>query len=220
MDTKFRSSFIPKASFEQVASPEETKFGLLAILAVALVALSLIGTGGLFFYKKMLEREADNLKYQLASAEAAVDVKGLEEIILFDKRLEMVKGILAGHVAVSNYFQMLENLTVSQIKFSNLKYKAASIDDIAVEMIGKAKSFGVIALQEDVMSKNENTVLSDFSGITVDGKTGEITFNFKGVFKSGLVAFKLPDSALKSAGLPDGGRPDTALEGLDNLPEL
>lgn len=222
MDSKFKSSFIPKSSFEEKIE-EHPKYGLFSWLALIAFILSLISTGSFFFYKIMLQKEADNLKSQLDSALSSIDKESINEIVLFDKRLESVKEVLSKHVAVTNYFKMLEEATVSQVQFVNLKYGALPGSNVLVEMGGKAKSYAAIALQEDAFLKNQNTVTASFGSMQIGDKDGSVSFAFKGEFKKDLIKFKLSNSAVSassnSSNATDNSGEDI-LRDLDNLPDL
>ena len=209
MDTKFRSSFIPKVSFEKEDKGAQS-FGLLGALAVLIFIVSLLVTGSSFLYRMMLKSEIDNLKSQVSSALSAIDKESANEIILFDKQLNLVEEVLSKHVTVSNFFEMLEKESVSQVQFTDLNYSAFPGGNIFVNMNGKAKSYAAIALQEDTFLKNLNTVSVNFNGMKIDSKSGTISFSFKGEFKSDLVKFSQPEET--ASGLDLGNE-----DNLDNL---
>jgi len=192
MDTKFRSSFIPKSSslssFEK-GGDEGRGFGIFGALAVLVFIASVVVTGGAFFYKLSLKSEVGNLKSQVSSALAAIDRGAVDEIVSFDKRLSSVREILSRHVAVSKYFAMLEKETVSQVQFTNLRYAAPAGGGLSINMNGKAKSYAAIALQEEKFLQDPNTLSVDFSGMKVDEKTGIVSFSLKGEFKNDLVKY-------------------------------
>jgi hypothetical protein len=189
MDTKFRSSFIPKATLSEHVE-ERQSTGFFGVVAIALFALSLLSTAAFFGYKMMLRSEVRNLKSQLASAEAAVDRAAINEIISFDKRLRAVKQVITQHVAISSFLAMLESTTASQVQFTDLKFTSDPRGNISTQMGGKAKSYAVIALQEDSFVKDPNTVSANFGDLKADAKTGIVSFTFKGEFKKGLIDFR------------------------------
>lgn len=186
MDTKFKSSFIPKTPFGEEGA-ERQGLGLFGAVAVLLFIVSLVATGGAFLYKMMLKSDIRNLQSQVSSALSAIDKQAINEIISFDKQLDSVREIMAEHVAISKYFEMLEEETVSQIQFTDLKYSAPAEGAVIVSMNGKAKSYAAVALQEDVFLKNPNTISASFSNLKTDEKSGEVAFSFKGEFKNDLI---------------------------------
>lgn len=192
MDTKFKSSFIPKTAFEESGLKREG-FGFFGVLVVLVFIVSLVVSGGAFFYKMMLKSDIGNLKSQVSSALAAIDKKSVNEIVLFDKQLDSVREVLSRHVAVSQFFEMLEKDSVSQIQFMNLNFSAYPGSNITVSMDGKARSYSAIALQEDVFIKNTDPVSVNFNNMKADPKSGEVSFSFKGEFKNKLIKFGLPE---------------------------
>lgn len=223
MDSKFRSSFIPKSSMDE-GGDDGQKFGLLSGLAVVLFVASMLASGGFFAYKMMLQGDIDNLKAQLASAEAQVDAKAVNDIIVFDKRIESIREVLKNHILISYYFDMLEKNTVSQVQFNDLKYFAGKGENIAVEMNGTAKSYSAIALQEDTFLKNPFVISANFSSMKVAGKDGSVEFNFKGEFKKDLVQFQIPitntQPTTQTSTTTSVSNDSTDLSGLDSLPDV
>lgn len=190
MDPKFRSSFIPKtANYEDERA--EGGSSILSAFAVLAFILVLLSSGGLFVYNRVLRDDISNLASQLASAEASIDRKSINEILSFERRLQAIKSILGGHVAISQYFEMLEETVVSDVQFTNLKYNALDLGKVTVEMSGKARSFASIALQEDVLKKNAHTVSAMFNDLSDKGD-GSVSFSLKAEFKPDLIKFKLP----------------------------
>lgn len=219
MDSKFSSSFIPKASYGE-AGDEKQEFNFFSVVAILLFILSIFVTGGLFFYRMSLKSDNENLKSQLSTAAAAIDIKGINEIMAFEKRIASIKEILQNHVAVSEYFNLLEKNTVSKVQFTDLKYSSLRGRNVEVQMSGKASTFGAIALQEDVFLQDPNTRSVSFNNMRSDKKTGSVAFAFKGEFKMDLIKFKLPEefvaASIEETG--EGGEvEDLSLPNLDDI---
>ena len=169
--------------------------GALYYLGVFIFILSLVATGGVFAYKKLVERSIENLKSQVASARASLDTRSIEELLAYDNKLKSVTAIVDNHVAMTQYFEMLEESTVSKVRFKSLKYNNLG-GIMTVEMQGVASGYSTIALQEDVLLKNNDARTVIFDTMKLDKKTGSVSFTMKSEFNRNLIKFKVPEVAV------------------------
>lgn len=220
MDSKFTSSFMPKADMDS-GSEEKKSFSIFSGLAVLLFILSMLSTGGLFAYKRMVRNDVDNLKLQLASAEQSIDRKTIDEIKAVDWKLKSITEVLNNHVTISKYFEMLQNSTVRDVRFDNLRYLANPGGDIEVVMGGRTKSFATIALQEDVLLRDPNSISIDFGNLRSDKQDGSVTFSLKGKFKNNIIKFTIPEENTASSSIEVSDiEEDMSLPELPNLDDI
>lgn len=190
METRFRSSFIPKNLAENSTVSGGQSSGFLNTLAGLVLLLSLLGIGGLFAYKKIVQNSIEEMKTELSALESAVNRDEIKKLAAFDKKLNAVNSILSGHAAVSEFFTLLEENTLTQVTFLNLNYKAPAGEVISVEMRGQAPSYAVVAEQNRVFSGNPNFVSTDWSGLSVETEKGLTSFSFRGKLQKDIIDYK------------------------------
>jgi len=191
VDTKFRSSFIPKNSVVMRSENHEGG-GFFRTFSALIFVVALIITGSLFVYSKMLSKNVENLRSQIVTSRAAIDSKSIAGVLAFEKKLDSIQSILDNHIAFSEYFKMLEENTVSQVAWQDLRYNGLAGGNFVVEMSGRASSFSAIALQEESFLQDQNIKFVSFDNLKLDPKNGAITFSFRAEIGRDLIKFKLP----------------------------
>ncbi len=186
MDSRFQSSFIPKASVTGTTLPTERK-SVFRTLSLIVFVLVLLGTGGTFVYKIMMEKSITALEAKIAEAEKAVDKDKIDELANFDKRVKSIDTILNQHVAVSSYLKLLGDSTLKNLSFSDFKFTATDHNSpIKAVFTGVAPSYAAIAQEEAVLVKDPNTVSVQFGDFLL-GKTGLVSFKLTAEFKNGIL---------------------------------
>jgi hypothetical protein len=96
----------------------------LLTLALALIlcslAIGLVYVGLLIWQKERLNDNQSTLaNFEAINAEIAKNEKDLEEIVAFNRKLDVVSFILSNHVYWTNFFNFLENNTLKDVYFDN-----------------------------------------------------------------------------------------------------
>ena len=99
-----------------------------------------------------------------------------------------MKKLLDNHVAVSQYFDLLEDHTVSSVQFLDLKYNAYPGNPISIEMRGKTSSYASVAEQETALLKNPDFSEVSFTGLALS-ESGGVGFTLKAHVKEGAIKF-------------------------------
>jgi cell division protein FtsL len=170
----FQSSFIPKGPDTQQVF-QKKKAGVLGVLIVSLFVFILILSVGMVFYKNMVKTDIENLKSQLATAGQSIDKKSIDEMARYSQKLSIVKSIVLKHQVISGFLNSLASSTISTVSFSEFNYDGLSSGGITVRMRGSANSYGSIALQENVFSKNKYWNSTKFSNLAL-GNKGTVNF--------------------------------------------
>lgn len=192
MDTKFQTSFIPKKplvpSIGIGKSGRHVSFFSIIIIFVFLV--SLLGATAVFVYEKYLTTRIANMQQSLAQAEASLDPALISEWVRLDKRIESSKEILNVHVALSSFFDILQDMTLKNVQFKNFGYIINSSQKINIAMDGVADSFATVALQSDEFAKKAKSIGSQlFSNIDLD-RSGNVNFRFTATLDPALILYK------------------------------
>lgn len=175
MAPEFQSSFIPKDPVTQEKVFKKKKTSPLSVLALFLLILSILGAGGIYFYKSMIKKEIQDLQSQLAKAEEGVDKESIDEMSKFAEKLQIIEGIVNKHQVVSNFLAQLASSTVSTVYFTEFNYSGVT-NDLVVKLHGKASDYASIALQEEVFNKNKFFKSLNFSNLTL-AEDGQVAFD-------------------------------------------
>lgn len=171
----FQSSFIPKEPIT-TETFKKPKTGFLGMFSVLLFILSILASGGVYFYKSTLKSEIKDLEKELASAESSIDKEGIDEMAKFGKKLDAAKSLVREHQVISGFLNSLASSTVSSVYFTEFSYDSESGAALKVSLKGSAPSYAAVAQQEEVFSKNKYWLKSDFSDLSL-GEKGEVSFS-------------------------------------------
>lgn len=172
-------AFIPKTiQVPMSRAPLRGAFGVLPFLGTVLLLLALVTLGGVFFYRELLERQAQGLQASLQRLEADFDPPLVQELSRVSRRIEASKNLLNQHHIPSGVFQFLEENTLPEVRFTNFSFDVSAG---SLNMSGEAKSYTALAHQDAILRKNPSVrrfVLANFS-LQPNGNIGflvEISF--------------------------------------------
>jgi hypothetical protein len=178
MAADFQSSFIPKGPVVQQQAFSKKKLGLSGVLVILTLVVSLLGAGGVYAYKSILNTDIQNLETQLVEAEKNLDTKSINEMAQFEKKTKVIDDIIKKHQVISNFLTTLSSSTVSTIQFTEFSYANIKEDELSVSLHGKAADYSSVALQENVFYQNKYFKTIDFSGLTL-ADDGKVSFDVK-----------------------------------------
>ncbi len=210
----FQSSFIPKGPENQQIFQKQ-KTSVLSVIIIFLFVATMLLSGGMFFYKGMIKGDIDELKSQLATAGESIDKKSIDEMVRYSQKLDIVKSIVLKHQVVSGFLSSLASSTVSTVSFSEFYYNAQANGSLEVRMKGRTTSYGAIALQESVFTKNKYWNSVSFSNLTL-GDQGTVTFEVL-VSVDPQIAIYAPDVPVTEAAENQTLSTGDELEGLDDI---
>jgi hypothetical protein len=171
MDSKITSSFIPRDTVRNssnVPSYRSGAFDLLMLGSVILFIASLALAIGIFLYLQFIESSLTGKSDQLQRAQEAFEPALISELTRLDDRMNSAQDILFQHIAPSEFFRILEDLTLESISLKSLNIEANSGNSIKISMAGIARSVNSIALQADLYGKHTAITSPIFSNINRD----------------------------------------------------
>lgn len=175
MQQNFQSSFIPKDPVtEEVFKPK--KAGFLGVLSFSLFIATIIAAGAMFAYKSVLKNEISNLGQQVSESEKNLDREAIGEMLQFSKKLNVVESIVLKHEVVSKFLNELASSTVSSVSFGMLDFDNSKDGVLLVDLNGEASGYAAIALQENILSKDEFFQSVTFSNLTLTDR-GTVSFD-------------------------------------------
>jgi hypothetical protein len=190
MDLKFQTSFIPKRPIVPAGMATKTRepmnfFSLLAGLIFLIAALS---SGGVFLYQKTLAASNEQKKEQIKSEIAAFEPELTEKLSILKARIDGASELLRTHTALSAFFALLQNNTVSTIQFEDFIFNGDKADDLKISMKGRARSFNDIVFQSDTILANSNIENALFSNFNLD-QSGNVEFLLTARIDPSLVSY-------------------------------
>ncbi len=189
------TSFVPysaSASTRQFRGDFSGAFNFFAYAAF-FIALSL--AVGVFFYGRILSATLASKDADLSKAEASVDETTVNSFLQLHNRLLSGETLLGNHVALSNFFTLLETIMPTSVRFSSLNLSLdSSSGAVQVDGSGVAKSFNALASASIAFAKDGRIKNAIFSNISVN-KNSSVTFAFTASLDPKLVAFSPSASA-------------------------
>lgn len=120
------------------------------------------------------------MENELTLAKNRFEPAKIAQLQLLDKRLRASGEVLGKHIAISPIFQVLQEVTMKSIRYTNFSYDFATEDKskIDVKMSGIAVGYRSVALQADLLSKRKEFIDPIFSNLTLDEK-GNVVFDLE-----------------------------------------
>ncbi len=146
-------------------APSGSAVDILMLVAVVILAVSLALSAAVFLYDSFLNANVQRKGEQLQRAQQAFEPALVEELVRLDLRLQAANDVLSRHLAPSEMFNLLEELTLQSVSYSSLDYSINEDETIAIRMKGKADSVNAVALQASVFGQNNAIVSPIFSDI-------------------------------------------------------
>ncbi|MEK7575213.1 MAG: hypothetical protein AAB511_03215 [Patescibacteria group bacterium] len=190
MDTKFQTSFIPKKAINQeITRSRSESVSIFLLISVILFILSLAVAGGVFAYKKVLIGRIDKMNITLSQAKNSFEPDSIRKWNRLSHRIESTDKILNSHTIVSPVFDLLENATLSTVKFETFSYELKDTGSATLLMTGKADSFDSIALQSDIFGQEKYIKNPVFSDLNPDQRGAKV-FKFNSSLDPTLISYK------------------------------
>lgn len=190
METKFQTSFIPKKPIasipNQALGAHHAGASLFMIFAVILFIASLGGIGGVYAWKQILLKQQASQKQELVDREKQFNVDLIEHLKQVNIKIDLGKQILARHLAVSQIFGIISQMTIESVRFMSMTL-SAPVDpgkDIELTMSGYGANLPSVAFQSDVLSQLERYGLRKIvknpilANPNLDPTGSTVSFNF------------------------------------------
>jgi hypothetical protein len=121
----------------------------------------------------------------LADRQKQFDIGLIEKLKAINTQIDSAKKLLDNHVAFSRVFDIIQKMTVSEVRFLNMDFKNSVENNgkLTISMKGQGKNLSAVAFQSDVLSELSNYGISNvvknpiISSPTLD-LTGSVSFSF------------------------------------------
>ncbi len=195
------TSFVPKQPVHATARFTKSGGNTFLALSLFMLAVSLVSAGGVFAYEQYLSGVERSKSLELSTAEASVNAEAVEAFVRTRDRFSVAAEILNSHVAVSRFFDLLESLTLTNVRYDTFSYALLPDGSGEIGLNGVARSFNALAAQSAAFSSEKNLKRAIFSGIQV-GEDGEVNFSVTADANPELLEFSLSSAPVSSGQLP------------------
>ncbi len=214
MDSQSQTSFIPKKPIIQTSySYENRGVSVVTIICVIIFFGAVALSFGAYLYKGYLEKSLVNKRETLERARKGFDLDTVRDLKRLGSRIEESQKLLDQHVAVSAFFDILEDATIKHVRFLDLNLVIpdreievgavetselpTSIGGIQFKARGNAKNYTSVALQSDLFNRTKGFREPIFSDLSLDG-SGNINFSVSTIVDPQLIKFR---SVIDSEGI-------------------
>jgi hypothetical protein len=155
-------------------------------ISLVVLGIAILLSAGAFAYSHYLTSEAAAKSAELERAEAGVSQDTVEGFLRLRDRLSSAESVLSNHITLSQFFDALESLTLTDVKFDGLTITVNPDHSATVKMNGHAATFNALAAQSAAFAKEPRMKQAIFSGISANPK-GVVSFSFSAVLDPKLV---------------------------------
>jgi hypothetical protein len=189
------TSFVPRQQFAAPPPrPRRSGQNIFLIASIGIFALALLAAGGTFAYEKYLESSRDAKEASIASKQQGIDSSTVAQFVALSNRISAAQTILDDHVAVSQFFDLLEGLTLQSVSITALTLHVADDRTATLSVAGNAKTFNALASESAAFAQQPLIKHAIFSGLNA-GKDGTVSFTVAADLDSSLIKQKPPAAA-------------------------
>lgn len=191
MEPKFQTSFIPK---KPIVSQEGSGIKIIrstnifSVVATVMFLVTVIISGGLFVYQRVLSGQIDQGKKEVVAAEGAIEQEKIKELIDANSRIISSKKLLDNHIASSRILLRLQDITIKRMRFNELTYKNTD-KEINLNIKGEVLTYNALAQQEVIFRQSEFFKNPLFSGLSLT-ENGTVSIEFSATIDPALISYK------------------------------
>jgi len=164
-------------------------------LALALLGFTVVGAIAVFAFQQFLTSVERGKSAELAAAEADINADEVELFIRARDRFAVANQILDEHVMLSRFFDVLESVTLVNVRFGSFTFTRLDGGIGEIRLSGSARSFNALAAQSAAFSSEKRIKRAIFSGIQV-AENGTVRFEVSAELDPKLIEFTVQDGAV------------------------
>lgn len=180
------TSFVPHSSAVRRYHADFT--GVFGFLMYGILGIVFLMALGVFFYGQLLAAEQKGKDEKLAQEAANIDRSTIEEFVRLNNRLKQSGTLLAKHPAFSNFFDSLQTILPTNVRFSTLHLFFDAHGVPRVEGTGTAKNFNALAAASTAFAADGRVKDAIFSKLSVN-KDNSVSFGLSAALDQRLAAF-------------------------------
>ena len=182
------TSFVPRSASVTAHQPRSNftnSFGFFAYIVLGVICVLALGV---FFYSRILSGRLVARDASLAKAQQAIDITTVESFVRLRDRLNSGTLLLSNHIALSNFFDLLETLLPASTRFSSLHLTVDDAKKVRLEGLGTARNFNALAAVSTAFAIDGHIKDAIFSNIVVN-KDSTVSFALSATLDPKAVSF-------------------------------
>jgi hypothetical protein len=183
------TSFVPKQPVHSAARFEKSGGNMLLLIASFMFIFALVGSAGVFGYGTYLDSVLKTKAAALAATEASVNTEAVEEFIRFRDRFAAADEVLDNHVSASAFFDLLESITLANVRFASLNFELQENGVFRIDMDGTARTFNALAAQSKAFADEKLIKRAIFANIATEQNSTTVSFSVTAELDPRLVEF-------------------------------
>jgi len=190
MENSFQTSFIPKKPIVPNKTKEKKTKSLFLLIATTLLIISGVISVGLYIYKSQLVESRSSRSNSLSTIRSNFEENTIEELALYNKRMETAKMVLKNHVVLSPLFSLLSEITIPEVQYNSFKHESED-EMLTVKLEGLALDYRSIALQANMFNDSRNVYFKNvlFSDLNKD-TNNNVKFNLEFEVDPSLISYE------------------------------
>ncbi len=183
------TSFVPKQPVTPAGNKRYSSSGtsVFLIIATVIFVLAIAVAIGTFAYDKYLQNESNVEAKLVLAKEEKTATTTLSDLILLQNRLTAAQTVINQHIALTQFFNLLGNITAKDVTFSSVSIAVAEDRTATLSLHGIAKNFNALENESLLFDQQtqyiKNPIFSDF----VLNKDNTVTFSVSGTLTAPLV---------------------------------
>lgn len=185
------TSFVPKQPVQTSHRPQSSGLNVFGLVSLFIFVVTLAGAGGVFLYEKYLGTVLTAKEAQIEEVQGKTNQAAVKQFIRMRDRFSVAHQLMNDHTTLSNFFEVLEQNTVQNVRFDSLILSVDEEGAATIEMSGVARNFNALASQSSVFAKESRVRNALFSNIDVT-QSGNVMFSFTGDVPSEVIRMETP----------------------------
>lgn len=161
------TSFVPKQPVRPAQRFQKSGGNIFLITSLFLLGLSIVGSIGVFAYERYLTGIRNTKSAEVEELQKNIDSAEVEEFIRTRDRFTTARTLLDSHITASSFFDLLETMTLQNVRFDTLSFTLTEERGAEIRMAGAARTFNALAAQSSLFAEEKRIKRAIFSDITV-----------------------------------------------------
>lgn len=185
------TSFVPKQPLDAPRRKMQAGDNIFLLVSILILGVSVVTAGAVFGYQKYLSSVIEVKSAALDQARSEIDRQQVEDFIRLKQRFDSGKTLLDNHVTASRFFTLLEESTLQNVKFDDLKLTVEDDRTASVSLSGVARNFNTLAAQSSEIAEQRDFKRSIFSDIRINAN-GTVGFTLTADIDEDLMRMQAP----------------------------
>lgn len=187
--TTIPTSFVPKQPVRSGSPYSKSGGNTFFIVALIVLAVSVVSSVAVFGYEQYLKSVRDSKAEQVRTAQESLSTETVEDFIRTRNRFIAAGSILESHTAATGFFELLETMTLENVRFNSLSFEVGEDGSAQIAMDGVARTFNALAAQSSAFAEEKRIKRAIFSEIALNTQNDTVTFTLTADLDPKLLSF-------------------------------